>query len=950
MKRFTEIFLPIVLLLGALAMTTSVGEPDSSRRGKPRPWEHESSDLPVDPRIRFGHLPSGLRFAWIRNPEPDERCSIRLHVNAGSLVEGESERGMAHFLEHMAFNGSKRFPAGTLIEWFQKHGMAFGADTNARTGFVETVYDIDLPTSKPESIREGLAVLRDFADGLLLQSEEIEAEKGVIDGEERERDSAGFRVLVRMLDLKYAGTRYPERLPIGTAEARARFTAESMRAFYEAWYRPENLTLVLAGDLGDLDPEPLIREAFEGMKVPEAEPAEEPPVGKPTLEHRAFFIQEKEIPTVQIAIERLRPWKDRPARVATWLEDVPVDYARAMVNLRFSERAKEENAPFLAASLEDATQFDVFDGESLSILTEPEKWQEALAACEQELRRALEHGFQEAELAEVRADALRALDEAVAREKTRSTLSYVQELLAAAARRVVPVDAEARRKILRPAIEALDPKKCHEALVRSWRDGTLVVSGVGNLDLGEDAGKALLEAYETSRQVEVAAPQAIRSEAWAYASDPDESGEVVARRHLEDPDLHLVEFANGVRLNVKKTDFKDREILLVARLAEGGLTLPREKQVLRWVADRVFDQSGLEAHSEDDLRRLTAGRLAGVGFTVADDAFVLSGATSPEDLLLQLEMMCAYLAHPGWREEGLRRLARFAPQIYEALQHQPQGPMMTRFLPDLYGGDPRFGFPKLEDVLAVKMDDLRAWLAPQLATGPIELTAVGDVDVDEVIRLAARTFGRLPQRRAAERYEERRKVDGPRVGIRSTYEIDTAIPKSAIVAVFPTTDGIEAQRRRRLQFLGSVVNDRLRVEIREKLGAAYSPGAASMSSPVYPGDGMILLQAMADPGEAEKLLEACLAAMDRMVTEGISEEEANRLREPILTSLRETVRTNGFWIAAVAEAQSKPHTLEDLRMLETHYRETGAEELNELAKKYLSRKRASTLVVLPEGE
>ncbi|MEQ1892972.1 MAG: pitrilysin family protein, partial [Planctomycetota bacterium] len=233
-----------VLALSALLATCRT--PDGAAQGMEpaprvvasRPWEMERSDVPVDPRIRFGALDNGLRYAWAANPEPKERVYLRLHVDVGSYAEEENERGLAHFLEHMAFNGSKNFPAGTLIEWFQRHGMSFGADTNAHTSFSETVYKLDLPNADAATIREGLKVLRDFADGLLLAAEEIEREKGVIDGEQRERDSAAWRVQVKQLETLFAGTRVPERLPIGTAEIRALFTAESVRAFYEKWYRP----------------------------------------------------------------------------------------------------------------------------------------------------------------------------------------------------------------------------------------------------------------------------------------------------------------------------------------------------------------------------------------------------------------------------------------------------------------------------------------------------------------------------------------------------------------------------------------------------------------------------------------------------------------------------------------------------------------------------------------
>src|SRR5262245_43523583 len=246
----------------------------------PRPWEHATSDVPVDPRIHFGALDNGLRWAWARNGEPQKRCYLRLHVDVGSLAEEEDELGLAHFLEPLAFNGSAHFPAGTLIEWFQKHGMAFGADTNAHTSFSETVYKLDLPNADEATLREGLRVLRDFADGLLLAQEEIDREKGVIDGEERERDSAGWRVFLRELDELYAGTRVAVRLPIGKHEVRAGFTSASIGSFYRKWYRPDAMTLVAVGDLGALDPAPLFTEFFGSMRAPDSQRPEEPPIGR----------------------------------------------------------------------------------------------------------------------------------------------------------------------------------------------------------------------------------------------------------------------------------------------------------------------------------------------------------------------------------------------------------------------------------------------------------------------------------------------------------------------------------------------------------------------------------------------------------------------------------------------------------------------------------------------
>jgi len=919
-------------------------------RGKPRAWEHESSDIPVDPRIHFGHLENGMRYAWMTNPEPDQRSYLRLHVNVGSLAETEDERGMAHFLEHMAFNGSRSFPAGTLIEWFQKHGMSFGADTNAVTSFGETIYMIDLPHSDDKSLEEGLTVLRDYVDGLLLEDKEIGAEKGVIDGEMRERDSAQYRVLIKTLEKRYDGTLYPSRLPIGVKTARDRFNGKSVRAFYSKWYRPENLTLVLVGDLEDRDPTPLFEKMFKDVTVPASDPAVEPEAGKPTLKTPHFFISESEIPVVQISVARLLPFEDEAATIENWLEDLPLSYARSMVNLRFSERAKDEDSPFISAGVGSPTQLDVFEGENLSVTSKPERWEEGLAFCEQELRKAIEFGFQQAELDEVRADALRSLDEAVEREKTLSSQSFLGQIVSASEDRVVPTNAETRRKVLRPAIEKLTLEECHKALQKAWSEGTLSVTGIGNAELGEDGGAVLLAAYEKSRKVKVEPPKDIVTSVFAYASNPEKKGKIASRTRIEDLDTHLVRFENGVLLNVKKTDFKEKQILIQCRFGEGTLTMDRERPELAFLANRVFNQIGLEAHSEDDLRRLTAGRVTSVGFSTGEDAFVLGGATTSSDLLLQLELMCAYLTHPGWRDEGLRQFKKIVPQIFQSLEHQHQGPLLRFFLKELYGDDKRFGFPEQEALEAVQIADIKTWLAPHLLGTPLEVTVLGDLGVDQTIDEVARTFGTLPRRGPATDTTEARK--GPTIvaGLDSSYEIQTQVPKTLVVIIFPATDGIEAERRRRLSFLGEVVNDRLRIEIREKLGAAYSPGASASASTVFTGMGTLTIQAMSDPDKVETLREGCLAVAESLANSGVTQEEVDRLREPALSGIRDAKRQNGFWMQALSEAQSRPASLDEVRSLEDDYRKMTAKDLSELATKYLPRKRASVLVVSPKGQ
>jgi zinc protease len=940
----------LLLALILCACASPGAGPAASKRIAPRPWEHERSDIPADPRIRFGALENGMRFAWMRNSEPKFRSYLRLHVDVGSLAEKEDERGMAHFLEHMAFNGTRHWPDTSLIEWFQRHGMAFGADTNAHTGFSETVYEIDLPTSDADSLAEGLAVLRDFADGILLEAKQVDGEKGVIDAEERERDSPSYRILERSWKIELAGSRIPERIPIGVKSVRDRFTPDSVRTFYRRWYRPENMTLLLVGDLGDLDPSDRIRKAFADFAAPTSPLEREPAVGAPTFAHRTYAILEKDASEEMIGLGQAKPYEDHGDDVAHAKTDLPLRFARSMLDLRLHELSKREGAPFLSAETnpERADGLRVEDGEALSIRCTGEKWSEALAACELELRRALELGFDDSELAEIRADALRGLDEAVERERTRSSASCVSELLEAAEERHVATSAETDRSIYKPMIEALDAKACSAAYTKAWKEGATILGATGNLDLGADAEKRLEEALRASRKVPVEAREKAEKKPFAYSSDPARAGAIAKRAHVDEFDLDEVVFENGVRLHVKKTDFKEKQVYASAQIGEGELSLDVKQRVLRFAAAAALTGGGLGAHDADELRRLTAGKTVGVGFEVGDQSFELGGPTTREDLLLECELMRAYLVDPGWREEGLRQFEKQVPVLFDSLEHQPGGPITLSFLPELYSGDERTKFPERAQFEGVTTAAEKEWLGASLGDAPIDLALVGDLDVEAAVTAAARTFGLLPKRRAADRHEYRRGPVELVPGLRRTYEIDTEVPKSLILISYPATDGRDSTTRRRLSFLANVLSDRLRVEVREKLGASYSPGAGVAIGEVRPNDGWIAVQAMAEPDKAEELAETCVKVADLMAEQGLTQEEVERQRKPAQAEIRDRLRTNEYWLEVLSRLHWNEKAFDDARTFPTYVDTIQAADLDPLAKAYLGKARASVAIVAPK--
>lgn len=923
--------------------------------GQPRPWRHATSDLKPDPRVHWRVLDGGLRLAWAANPEPQERIYLRLHVDVGSLAELPGERGMAHFLEHMAFNGSRHFPAGTLVEWFQNHGMSFGADTNAHTGFTETVYKLDLPNRDPQSLREGLQVLRDFADGLVLAEEEVQAEKGVIDGEERERDSAGFRAFVASLSKLYAGSLVPERLPIGTRADRDAFDAAEVRAFYRRWYRPENMTLVIVGDLRDLNPEALVREAFADMKGPETEVLLEPAAGAATAAEFFFAVHEPDLPQMQLNHSALRPYVERPDRADLRRARTLEDLALAMVNLRFNEMAKKEGTPFLYAGVARLDGLRVWEGADLTVVSAADTWEAAFLAAHLELRSALNFGFQEAELAEVRADVLRALDEAVERAPTAPSAGLREAILMSVEEGTVPLSAAAERELLLDLVTEATPQQCLQALRELWsRDSQDALAAVGPADLGDDAPARLSALLEKSRKAKPVRPADLAQAAFAYPSDPAVVGEVVESEWIEDLELRTVLFANGVRLNFKRTDFKERQILLSARVGEGLLGFADEDLIQVGVAANGLDGAGLEAHSEEELRRILAGRRVGWSSGLDTDHFAFAGDCTAEDLLLELELLAARIQHPGWREEGLQPFLKQLPLIEQFLRSNHLGPLLAEFLPVYFAGNPRLSafdnlsaLPPLEAMAQVTMAGARPLISPQYAAGPVELTIVGDVDEEAVLNAAARTVGVLPPRSGLQDQAARRAMPALPLGLEMEREIESADARAQVFLFYPLTDGMDSVRRRQLAFLGMVVDDRLRLEVRERLGAAYAPAAMADLSRVFPGFGLLMINASSAPETVDVLVAACRQVAAELAEKGVTEEEMARLRGPVLNQVRDQRRTNEYWLRELGQAQTDPESLKNPRTVLSFYENLDRADLSALAAKYLTPEKSSLLVVKP---
>ena len=406
----------------AIAKTASLlsGSLDSSEK-ESISWPHETSDLIPDVAIHYEKLSNGMRVVLMKNSEPKDRVSMHLVVQVGSLHETDDQKGLAHFLEHMVFNGSTHFPPGELVKYFQMIGMNFGPDANAHTGFNETVYDVLLPFGDSENIEKGLLVMKDYAEGAFLLPEEIERERGVILSEKRSRDSADYRTMTATLSFEFPDARLSKRLPIGDENVIKAVDQKMMKAFYDAWYRPEKMILVMVGDFKIETGIALVRKKMSGMTA--RHPLmPEPEFGK--IDHqgvKAFYHHEPEVGTASISIETVRQVDKKNDSTEFRREELHRHMAFQIVQNRLEKMVSDPKTPFTSARIHSGWFLKRIFYSDISAESPPEKWNISLCEIEQTLRNALIHGFNSGELDRVKKEIIAELDNAVKQSATRKS-------------------------------------------------------------------------------------------------------------------------------------------------------------------------------------------------------------------------------------------------------------------------------------------------------------------------------------------------------------------------------------------------------------------------------------------------------------------------------------------------------------------------------------------------
>ncbi len=931
---------------GVLAAALAVpGAGLAQPAGATNPWGVPLTDVTVDPAVKYGRLANGMRYAIVRNATPKGAAAVRMHFEFGSIGENDKERGLAHFIEHMAFNGSTNVPEGDMIKILERQGLKFGPDTNASTGFDETIYMLDLPKADDERVDTALMLMREVAGEVKFDAAAIDRERGVILGERRVRDTYQLAQVTDLIGFQVPNTPYPNRLPIGTEDVLKTASAETMRALYHRYYRPEYATIVFVGDADPTLIEAKIEAKFSDWKGvgPAAAPL---PRGTIDLKRAADFdtFVDPAVATT-VSLTSFRPWQNPADTLANRRIDTTRALALAMFNRRFQRAVNAPGSVLLGGGMNENPSKDAAIGTGFTVAAKDGAWKEALAVTEQELRRALSHGFSASEFELQRSDTLGKLKAAADQADARSHAAIANAILATVGEPDFVTTPEFRRAYFAAVAPTLTLAEVNAQFREMWSGSAPLVHVSSKQAIDETA---LAATFAGSTKVAVAAPKEEAAVAFAYDRF-GAPGAIVEDRRIDDLGIRTVRFANNVRLNIKQTDFEKGKVSFAVRLAGGSLALPTDKPGLATMVSALSALSATGKHSLEDIKTVTAGRLVTPGVVVASDALAAGGTTTAPDLALQMKLSAAYLTDPGYRAEAGSQWLNLVPVFDKQISSTPGSVAGARLPAILASNDGRFGLAPADELLKRNFDEARPLLAGMIASAPIEVGVVGDIDEALAIKAVAESFGALPARAAAAPdYAAARKATfrADRAPILLTHS--GGADQALVGAAWPTDDDTDYRAVVGMSLLKDVMSLMLTETVREQLGASYGVSVASTMSDTYDGFGYMFVNSVVAPDKADEI-DAAIATVARSLRDTpVSADLLARARAPMLEETAKNLRLNNYWIGFVDQAQSESKRLDRVRQRAALIAAVTPSDLQALARRYLTDQRLQRVRIVSD--
>jgi zinc protease len=833
-----------------------------------------------------------------------------------------------------------------MIKILQRHGLAFGADTNASTSWTETIYQLDLPSTADETVDTALMLMREAAGELTIDKGAVDRERGVVLSEERARAGPGLRVYKQGLAFMLKGQLAADRIPIGKVSVLQGATRDQIAAFYDRYYRPERAVLVAVGDFDVGAMEAKIKARFSDW-TGRGPAGADPDLGVPLKRGTETRLVVDPGAPLAVQIAWVRPVRTDPDTVARRKEDLVSQLGFAVLNRRLQNLARSAQPPFIGAYAYEDERFHSAELTTLMVAAEPSQWKQALQAAVEEQRRLVQFGVRQDELDREIGEFRSELQAQAAAVATRKTQQFADDIVSTIDDRDVFTSPVQDLALFDEAVKGLRADRVSAAVAAEFKgQGPLVfVSSPTEIEGGEPAiAQAFAEAQTASLTQGVRAD----AKAWPYASF-GKAGEVVERREAADLGASFLRFANGVRLTLKPTTFRDDQVLVRVRIGHGLLDLPRDRATAMWSAAGAFTEGGLKDLTAEQIDQILSPRLYTAQFSADEDAFELQGRTRPEDLATQMQVLAAYTEEPAFRAEAFQRMKAYASTLHDQMEATPGG-VLGRDLPSLlHDGDKRFAFPSREAIAEASPDQLRDVLQPLLAKGDIEVVIVGDITLDQAIKATAATFGALPARHEADAPAAARAVSLPAPSAQPVVLHHKGRSDQAMAYImWPGPDFFsDPKEARTLRLLAQVMELRLLDDLREGQGVSYSPQANANSSLVFTGYGYTAAAVEIPPDKVDDFFKSATTIAAELAAKPVDADELKRARKPLLEGLLKARQSNEYWLEQLSGAASDPRRVEAIRTVVQVLESLTPEDLHRAAQAWLDNSKVWKLEVVP---
>lgn len=908
--------------------------------------------IPIDPQVKIGKLSNGLTYYIRNNGKPEDKVELRLVINAGSILENDAQQGLAHFMEHMNFNGTKNFQKNELVDYLQSIGVKFGADLNAYTSFDETVYILPIPSDDPEKLEKGFQILEDWAHNTTLTDEAIDGERGVVLEEYRLGLGPDKRMLQEYLPKMLYGSKYAERLPIGKKEVLENFDYETLRSFYNDWYRPDLMAVVAVGDLDVATLEEKIKSHFGNIE-PLSNPAPRESFELPNHEETFVTVAtDKEAPFSRVQVMYKDTFtKPKVKTTQDYKELIVRNLFATMLNNRLEELRNSSTPPFIFGYSYYGGTYARNKNAYQSIANTSETGQLAgLRALLEENERVKRFGFVKSEFDRAKKEILARMEKNYKdRDKMESGRiigEYINNYLEDEPIPGIAWEYEYYQQML-PKIELSEVN----ALIKNFiHDDNRVIVLTGpekeNLTPVKEAEVlALLQEVENS-ELEAYQDEEVRSKLVENLPQP---GTITSIDENKEVGFKTLILNNGAKITYKKTDFKNDEILFRAYSPGGSSLYSDEDYLATAFANSGLAEAGIAGLSKNDMAKMMSGKIVQVSPYISRLAEGFQGQAAPKDLETLFEMVYLYFTDLNKDEEAYNSFITKQKSFLGNLMANPNFYYQNEIGKIRNEGNPRYtGFPTPEKMDEADYDLAYAKYQERFADpGDFNFYFVGNIDEVKLKELAKKYIAGLPTTNSNESWNPttfREKDEYQKVVINKGTD-----PKSQVQIVWEEETQWDPTEALTINALGEILTIKLVEQLREEIGGVYGVGARGSMSKISYANMTFSISFPCGPENVDKLVNAALAEVEKIKSNGPSDEDLSKVKETYLQGHKERIKQNSFWLNTLQTSDQEERDINNILSYEEKVNALTKQQIKEVANKYLD-KDYFLGILMPETE